>query len=103
MKWDNLKKSIARDAYTLILRMAVPEAQSAAIFNAIEENIKPRISLQKLAGFTYEAIVNWDIRRVEKLRECFPDSFPKSLREGKIMAYWDEKGNWCVEKMESLS
>lgn len=43
--------------------------------------------LTTYAGKAYERVMEWDVRRVGKLRELFPQHFPPSLRTGDLVAF----------------
>ena len=51
------------------------------------------------ADKAWEVVTNWDIRCAGRLRDLFPDAFPKSLRKGKLIAYMmdNENADWAIE------
>lgn len=104
MKWENVKERVALEVYAAVLRggqygvgAGKPcEAAVAAMFNAIAERIPFHESAKQLAGQAFDRVMAWDVRMVGKLRELFPGYFPKSLSKGKLIAEYDDAGDWVV-------
>ena len=108
MKWETLKQRVAAEVRTSIMNGAdywrYKEGASepgwiAALRMSIAERRKWRDCIPELADAAYNRIMAWDVRCVGTLRELFPDAFPKSLRQGHLLAYMqDSKDNpWVVE------
>jgi hypothetical protein len=104
MKYEIIKERVACLVFSAIERGGMYgvggankyEAAVAAMFNAIAERQSFDASLKELAGKAYDVIMAWDIRMVGRLRELFPEFFPKSLSKGKLVAEYDEQGDWVI-------
>ena len=103
MKYEIIKRRIAIDVGATILRggdmgggIRAYEAAITAVFDSIAERRPYKESIGALADKVVTIINNWDVRQVGRLRELFPDSFPKSLSKGQLFADYDEQGNWAI-------
>lgn len=97
MKYENVLLSVSREVRIEILRGGNDyHAALAATFDSIAERRPFRKSLEALADQAETIILNWDIRRVGKLRELFPHYFPKSLQNKELICDYDANGNWAV-------
>lgn len=101
MKWETIKKRVASNLYTQIIEGRSWEAMSDILLDIAFSNTPRHYShyhFKEYADKAYEIVMNWDIRSVGRLRNLFPQYFPKSLREGNLIAFYDEKDCWQVEK-----
>ena len=104
MKYETILKRVAGDVHAIIMRGGIVaiggskqyDAAVAAMFNAVAERVRFDDSLKALADRAADIILAWDVRMVGKLRELFPDQFPKSLQKGKLTADYDDDGDWAV-------
>lgn len=99
MKWETLKKNIATQVHYQITTGWSFWCQIAWV--ALNEKILWRDAVDRCANAAYDRIMNWDVRCVGRLRELFPEAFPKSLRNGNLMIYMADNENcdWMVEKV----
>lgn len=106
MKWETIKKTVARGMYTHTL-CCESGILAYMLIDLLGSNFDPirmlpegersACNVSKLyADRVYDRIMAWDIRMVGRLRELFGGYFPPSLREGPLVAGYDEKGNWEV-------
>jgi hypothetical protein len=110
VKYELLKARVAADLRTALERglshgsLNTGEAIIAAVFDSIAERRPLEVSLDALIERTMSIVMNWDVRCVGKLRELFPDSFPKNLRTGSLVAYEndDDGSEWYVERGAQL-
>ena len=105
MKWEKVKRFVATNVYDMIIQGRDWKNTCPII---LIDLIKSEIDLNKVKGetslhgrifklyadYAEKIIMNWDIRRAESLRKLF--EFPKSLQKGKLVAEYDEDGDWCV-------
>lgn len=104
MKYEIIKERVACLVFTAIEQGGMYgvggankyEAVVAAVFHSVAERQPVAVSLKELAGKAYDIVMAWDVRMVGKLRELFPEFFPKSLSKGKLIAEYDEQGDWVV-------
>ncbi len=100
MKFDAIKRTIGQGVYSSII-----EARDWNVMACIllDKCLGPKPSapqycatFKEYADFAWNVIDNWDVRMVGKLREIFPQHFPKSLSKGKLICEYDEAGDWAV-------
>jgi hypothetical protein len=104
MKYEIIKEQVAREVFSAIERGGMYgvgganpyEAAVAAMFHSVAERQPFDVSLKELAGKAHNVVMAWDVRMVGKLRDLFPGFFPKSLSKGKLVAEYDEAGDWVV-------
>lgn len=104
MKYETLKENVARDVYAAIAHGRAPhsnpslsmEACAAVMFDAIAERRPFDVSRKALAEKCLAIVLAWDVRMVGKLRELFPDSFPRNLKTGVMVCDYDDAGDWIV-------
>lgn len=101
MKWEKVKEAVACDVYTMIAIGRSVEVMTTMLVDMIASEkfeLAREGAFKKYADKAWEVVMNWDIRQVHKLRELFPESFPRSLRGKSLVAEYDEDGDWCVYK-----
>lgn len=101
MKWEKVKDAVGSLIYTSIVNGNTDIMPQILIDNMfMERPAKETIHHYKLfpkyADFSYNVVQKWDIRMAGKLRELFPDYFPKSLKNGKLVAEYDDDGDWSI-------
>ena len=99
MKWDALKKRVASELYTSVMHGALTGEILAdlAITGFREKRGRDRgQTIQAYANAVYEQVIAWDIRCVGRLRDLFPNSFPRTLRKGVLCGWQDDTGTWNV-------
>lgn len=99
MKYEKIKKQVAMNLYTAIkTNLCCKDVYVILLENALSNKPKkPREALQDAADFAYDTVMNWDIRCIGKLRELFPEIFPKTLLKGHLILEYGEDG-WEVFK-----
>lgn len=106
MIWDTLKKRLAAEIATKTLYSSENAALvltdlATSNFEAMRNRGKVgdswRHVLFDYRDAVYGQVMAWDIRCVGRLRDVFPDAFPRSLRKGTLTCYMDDKARWCVE------
>lgn len=106
MKWETLKKTVARGVFTAV--QTDWSHWDAILIDLLASNFeakrgKPDHTLiTDYANAAYERVMDWDIRLVGKLRDLFPQQFPPSLLKGNLVCEYDETGDWCVNKACNL-
>lgn len=102
MKWDKIKKRVADGVYEHITTSRDWETSAVILVDLIAAERPgpgPLSSLKRAyAAKAEEVIKAWDVRAVARLRSLFPGDFPPSLREGRLIAGYDEAGDWAVWK-----
>lgn len=73
------------------------DANLTALFDAMAERRPVTESMKVLAEKVTEIIFRWDVRAVGRLRDLWPSAFPKTLSKGKLVAFYDDDGDWAVE------
>lgn len=96
MKYETVKTTVARSVHTAILN-DYRGAGVAALMDSVAENRSTYTSQKALADKCHDIVMVWDVRLVGKLRELFPEWFPKALMKGPLVAGYDDKGEWIVE------
>jgi hypothetical protein len=99
MKYQALLRQVSINVREQILRGGGDiryEAAAAALFDAIAEKRNFNTSLAAISEKVSDIIEAWDIRCISRLRNLFPEAFPKTLRKGKLYAEYDENADWCV-------
>lgn len=99
--WDNLKQRIARDVYSSI-NIYNQNAMTSILLEHLHNPTQDfrsecQKSLAYLKNKAYDIVMAWDIRMAKTLFNIFPNSVGKTLREGNIVADYDEKGRWVLE------
>ena len=97
MKYETIKKQVARNVYTQVFQCGAGWNEILVDLIHFEKPIPPRQAIKDCANLAYDRIMNWDIRCIGKLRELFPDYFPKSLLKGDLILEYGENG-WEVFK-----
>lgn len=106
MRWEEVKKTVAREVFTRIQQCCLPEIYGAICRDLIAsgfEVAKGRHSLEIATAYAEKArerIMDWDVRAVGRLRDLFPWAFPPSLRTGALICYMADNANcdWMVER-----
>jgi hypothetical protein len=71
---------------------------TAVLAHSLSHNVDFSKASKEVEAAAVKAVDNWDIRGAERLRAIFPEAFPESLREGKLIAYMrDSDAEWVVE------
>lgn len=99
MKFETLKKKVADDVRKRIMRGLGWEnilLDLVASGFAAKKDTKKGKAIEAYADKAHEAIMNFDVRCVGKLRELFPESFPRSLSKGALVCGYDDNLNWVV-------
>jgi hypothetical protein len=104
MRWERVKKEVASQVYNAVLSCAEPVTYTAILKDLIASDfsIKRGLSSAELvksyADKAYEVVMAWDVRCVGRLRDLFPDYFPKDLRKSVLAAYMLDDGtnSWVV-------
>lgn len=105
MKYDTLRARVAADVAHAVRNCCTvgpiygPDVMTAALFDGMAEKRRVWESLEALAAECTRIVMAWDVRMVGKLRDLFPDSFPRNLRTGPLRADYDEAGNWVVHPL----
>lgn len=113
MKWDTLKRNVKMHAMHISWVAGAPIEVVAHLLaevvsgHGLDEKVRARMDSKGLRfrsavldvcqDHIEEIIDKWDIRSVGRLRDLFPEAFPKNLRTGRIHAYINERGDWVVE------
>ncbi len=111
MKWENVKQTVGRGVYTVISEARSEEVRAIALVDMLSSNFQvlrelspdrkhAHEILKAYADKAWDIIQNWDIREAGKLRDLFPDFFPRSLQKGRLQAGYDDKGNWDVSVIQ---
>ena len=100
MKYELLKERIAAEVCAA-LRSPAPfspgmDVAIAALFDSQAEHREFEKSHEALIRTVHYRIMRWDVRCVGRLRELFPDLFPKPLRKGPLWADYDNDGDWSI-------
>jgi len=100
MKYDKVKEHIGRELYsTIIGGHDVNILATILLDKCLSGRPKKAHSYEtfkEYADFAWEVVQNWDIRCIGRLREIFPNYFPKTLQKGKLVAEYDDNGDWCL-------
>jgi hypothetical protein len=99
MKWESIKLQVIQYMVPR-LRAGIDIKQVTAILaHSLSHNVDFRTASKEVEDAAVKVVDNWDIRGAERLRDIFPEAFPKSLREGKLKAYMrDSDAEWVIEK-----
>ena len=107
MKWETIKQQVGGQLRESILRGS-GESYSLILVDLVDSNFaakRGKASFEVItlyADKAQEVIDHWDVRMVGRLRELFPDFFPRSLKHGPLIAEYDDAGDWQVYKKEAL-
>jgi ABC-type multidrug transport system fused ATPase/permease subunit len=109
-KWNTIKKACAKEAFS-----AITSATLIGELGAMISVVSMRVTLVQgyresrqhdkvrntLANQVYDAIMNWDVRSFESLRDLYPKHFPK----GKLTAYMrdDEDQTWVIDTQQEYA
>lgn len=102
MKWDTIKKQVAAEVHSVIMQARNLDTDAEILIDLVASNFEILRGLQlwelrkAYADKAAAVIDNWDVRAAEKLRDLFTGAFPRSLRKGRLVAEYDEKGDWVV-------
>jgi len=102
MKYETLRARVAADVFHAVRNCCTvgpiygPDVMTAALFDGIAEKRRVWESLEALATECARIVMAWDVRKVGKLRELFPASFPRHLRTGPLIADYDAAGDWAI-------
>jgi hypothetical protein len=101
MKWEVLKRYVAREVYTAV------ERNRDGVWDTILRDIvacdfKTKRGVDGdvvtvYANKAFDVIEGWDIRAVNRLRALFPWAFPKNLATGGLEIVDGDDG-WRVER-----
>ena len=101
MKWETLQKKVATDVSNSVITSHNFSSITLDLVACNFETHKNKNTYQVIKSYAdevYKRIMSWDIRLVGKLRDLFPEYFPRSLRKGNLNLFIDESGDWCVQK-----
>ena len=97
MKWELIKKNVARNVCSSIYEPATFEVMANILIDSMASEMPvSRNKLKDYADKVYDVIMSWDIRGAERLRELFPNDFPKKLSKGELVGYMGEDGFWHI-------
>jgi len=102
MKWDKVKDTVVCNVRYMIIQARDFNIEANILRDLMGSNWEALRGCEMhnvralYADKAAEAIDNWDIRAVERLRELFPHFFPSSLQKGKLEAFMGDSGDWEV-------
>lgn len=92
MKWETLK-----DRVTAVALQDATMLPYYALQDAHAERRDWWTSHDELQLLIRKRIAAWDVRLVGKLRELFPQAFPRALRTKNLVAYLNDNSDWIIE------
>ena len=102
MKWDKILRNIAADVRAAVLHMTgdtigIILADLVASYYQVlrDEGKTHREAVEIYADKAYDHVMEWDIRACGRLRDLFPQFWPKSLM-GELVAEYDDDGDWAL-------
>jgi len=109
MRWDAVKRQVAREVFTHISNCCSIEVGALILRDLAASNfeVKRKVPNHEIAETyadkAFRLIEDWDVRSATRLRDLFPKYFPSSLSKGRLIAYIEDTpaGHWVIEQEES--
>lgn len=99
MKWDTIKKEVADGVASRLAQVRRWE-DAAKMLADIAVSATPGLSPADYAEKAREAIMAWDVRAADRLRDLFPQEWPRRMR-GNLCAEPDGKGGWDIWRRDN--
>ena len=98
MKYETLLNTVAADVHHSIRNSAwmANDTAVAALFAAAMAPAPAHATIRHLADEANKIVLRWVVRAIGRLRELVPKSFPRSLRSGRLVADYDQNGDWVI-------
>lgn len=100
MKFQKIKEMVGQGVYSDILEARDWNVMAGILLDKCLGSKPTEFhyckTFKEYADFAWNIIDNWDVRTVSKLREIFPQHFPKSLNKGRLIGEYDKDGDWAV-------
>lgn len=98
MKYETLLNNVAADVHYSVINSVwmTDDTAVAALFAAAMAPAPAHATIRHLADEASKIVLRWDVRAIGRLRELFPRSFPRSLRSGRLVADYDQNGDWVI-------